>query len=93
VDISIPNLNRMRQRRPMTEERKQEYLEKLVEEQSTDPHFHVFTRESMIQLCNHLIAVHALDLSLQETVRSRFGQEYVLILRKLCSLDISRHER
>jgi SAM-dependent methyltransferase len=82
VEISLPNLNRMRQRRPMTEERKQEYLEKLVAEQSTDAHFHLFTRKSMKQLCAHLIAGYAGDLSLMETVRSRFGQEYVLILQK-----------
>ena len=82
VEISIPNLNRMRLRRPMTEERKQEYLEKLVAEQSTDAHFHLFTRKSMNQLVTHLIAGYARNLSLLETVRSRFGQEYVLILKK-----------
>ena len=82
VEISIPNLNRMRQVRPMTEERKHAYLEKLAEESSTDAHFHVFTRQSMKQVCTHLIVTHAHDLSLREIVRSRFGQEYVLILKK-----------
>ena len=82
VEISIPNLNRMRNRRPMTEDRKHEYLEQLAEEKSTDAHFHVFTRKSMNQLCNHLIATYAHDLSLKETVRSRFGHEYVLVLKK-----------
>ena len=82
VEIAIPNLNRMRQRRPMTEERKQEYVEKLAAEQSTDAHFHVFTRNSMKQLCAHLIAAHAHNLTLLETARSRFGHEYVLILKK-----------
>ncbi len=83
VEISIPNLNRMRRRRPMTQERQQEYLEQLVAGNSTDPHFHVFTRESMIRLCTHLIALHAPDLSLLETVRSRLGHEYVIIMKKL----------
>ena len=87
VEISIPNLNRMRQRRPMTEERKQEYLEKLAAETSTDAHFHLFSRKSMKQLCTHLIAVHARTLSLREIVRSRFGHEYVLILKKQDSED------
>ena len=83
VEISIPNLNRMRQRHPMTPERQQEYLEELVREQSTDPHFHVFTRRSMIRVFSHLVTVLAPDLSLREIVRSRLGQEYVIILKKL----------
>ena len=83
VEISIPNLNRMRRRRPMTPERQREYLGQLIAGNSTDPHFHVFTRESMIRLCTHLIALHAPDLSLVETVRSRRGHEYVLIMKKL----------
>ncbi len=83
VEISIPNLNRMRRRRPMTPERQREYLEQLIAGNSTDPHFHVFTRESMIRLCTHLVAFHAPDLSLVETVRSRGGHEYILIMKKL----------
>ena len=82
VEISIPNLNRMRGRRPMTPERQREYLEELVAQQSTDPHFHVFNRESMIVLCRHLTAVLAPELALKETVRSRFGREQLLIFEK-----------
>lgn len=83
VEIAIPNLNRRRQRRPMTAERQQEYLEELVAKQSTDPHFHVFSRNSMIQFCSYLISAHAPDVSVLEIVSSRFGQEYVLVLKKL----------
>jgi SAM-dependent methyltransferase len=82
VEISIPNLNRMRRRRPMSPERQREYLEQLIAENSTDPHFHVFTRESMIRLCTHLIAQYAPDLSLEEIVSSRRGHEYVIIMKK-----------
>ena len=82
VEISITNLNKMRHRRPMTEKRKEEYLEKLVAEKSIDAHFHVFTKKSMQQLCNHLITTYAHDVSLVESVRSRFGHEYVLVLKK-----------
>lgn len=82
VEISIPNLNRVRQRRPMTPERQREYLEQLVAEGSTDPHLHVFSRTSMAQLCRHLIVAQAPDFTLQEMVPSRLGREHVVILQK-----------
>jgi SAM-dependent methyltransferase len=82
VEISLPNLNRIRRRRPMTQERQREYLEQLIREQSTDPHFHLFTKESMVQLCTHLITLHAPDLLLQAIISSRLGHEYVIIMEK-----------
>ncbi len=82
VEISLQNLNLMRRRRPMTLERQQEYLEQLIAGESTDPHFHVFSKESILLLFNYFITTSAPDLSLRETARSRLGQEYVVILRK-----------
>ncbi len=83
VEISIPNLNRMRRRRPMTEQRQREYLEQLVAEQSSDPHFHLFSRSSMEELCRHLTVSLTPDLSLQEIAPSRLGHEYIMVLKRV----------
>jgi SAM-dependent methyltransferase len=83
VEISIPNLNRIRRRRPMTPQRQQEYLEELIAAESTDPHVHLFSKESLKELCAHLTTTLAPDLFLQEITPSRLGQEYVVVLKKV----------
>ena len=82
VAISLANLNRVRLRRPLTPERQREYVEELVASGSTDPHCHVFDRETMVRLCTHFTTRHRPDIALREIVSSRFGEEYVLILVK-----------
>lgn len=82
VEISIPNLNRIRRRRPMTRERQQDYMDKLAAEQSTDAHFHVFSRASLSRFCRLLTDDYIPDLSLQQIAPSRFGQEYVVVMTK-----------
>ena len=84
VDISIPNLKRVHRnlKTYRTEAEKNAYVDKLMRESSVDPHFHVFTKSSLVSIINHLIAHHLQELSLREVITSRSGFEYVVILEK-----------
>lgn len=84
VDISIPNLKRVHRnlKTYRSEEEKNTYVDKLMRESSTDAHFHVFTKSSLVSIMQHLISHYLPKLALREVVRSRSGFEYVVVLEK-----------
>lgn len=84
VDISIPNLKKVHRNLKIyrTEADKNEYVDKLVRESSVDAHFHVFTKSSLSNVMQYLVAHYLQDMTLREVIRSRFGFEYVVILQK-----------
>lgn len=88
VEISIPNLHKVQRnlKTYRTEEERNAYIDKLSRQASTDAHFHVFTKSSLVTVLNAIIADYAQNLTLREIARSGFGFEYVVILEKSGSI-------
>lgn len=84
VEISIPNLHSVQRNLKTypTEEARNAYVEKMAREGSCDAHFHVFSKDSLERLMEHVIVSHAPDVALRELVPSRGGTEFVVILEK-----------
>lgn len=84
VDISIPNLKLVHRnlKSYRTEAEKNTYVDKLMRESSVDPHFHVFTKSSLVSVLNHLLAHYLPDMDLRDIVPSRSDFEFVVLLEK-----------
>jgi len=85
VEISIPNLHKVQRnlKTYATEEARNSYIDKLWRESSDDAHFHVFTKDSLADFLQYVIANHAANLAVREISPSRSAFEYVVVLEKM----------
>lgn len=84
VEISIPNLHMVQRnlKTYATESERNAYIDKLARESSDDAHFHVFTKQSLTDFLDYVIANYAVNFLIREVTPSRGGSEFVVILEK-----------
>ncbi|HEY3307696.1 MAG TPA: methyltransferase domain-containing protein [Desulfuromonadaceae bacterium] len=85
VEISIPNLHLVHRNLKVyrTDEEKNTYIDKLAGINSSDAHYHVFSKASFVEFINHVIAYYLDNLQLVEIVSSRGDKEFIAIIRKV----------
>ena len=84
VEISIPNLHVVHRNLKVhkTEAEKNAYIDKLAGINSSDAHYHVFSKASFVEFINHAVTHHLKKFHLIEIVSSRGDKEFIAIIQK-----------